>query len=66
MVKLLVVVLLFGILCSLFSGLYWLYRERGAGERTVRMLTWRIGLSIGLFLLLLLAFRSGLIAGYTQ
>lgn len=66
MVKLVVVVLLFGILYSLFSGLYWLYRERGAGERTVRMLTWRIGLSIGLFLLLLLAFRSGLIAGYTQ
>ncbi len=66
MIKLVVVVLLFCILYSLFSGLYWLYRERGAGERTVRMLTWRIGLSIGLFLLLLLAFRSGLIAGYTQ
>jgi hypothetical protein len=66
MVKLLVVVLLFGILFSLFSGLYWLYREKGAGERTVRMLTWRIGLSIALFFLLLLAFRSGLISGYSQ
>jgi hypothetical protein len=66
MVKLLVVVLLFGILFSLFSGLYWLYREKGAGERTVRMLTWRIGLSIALFFLLLLAFRSGVISGYSQ
>jgi hypothetical protein len=30
------------------------------------MLTWRIGLSIALFFLLLLAFRSGLISGYSQ
>ncbi|MDE2440443.1 MAG: twin transmembrane helix small protein [Betaproteobacteria bacterium] len=66
MIKVLVVVLLFGIIYSLFSGLYWLYRERGSGERAVRMLTWRIGLSIGLFLLLLLAFRSGMITGYNQ
>ncbi len=51
---------------SLLSGLFYLYRDRGAGERMARALTWRIGLSITLFLLLLLGFRFGLIPGYTQ
>jgi hypothetical protein len=66
MIKLLVVLLLFGIVGSLFSGLFYLYRDRGSGERTVRALTLRIGLSISLFLLLLGGFRFGLIPGYTQ
>lgn len=53
--KFLVVVLLLVILGSLFSALVFLVRDRGSTDRTVRALTWRIGLSIGLFLLLLLA-----------
>ena len=53
--KFLVVILLLVILASLFSALVFLVRDRGATNRTVRALTWRIGLSIGLFLLLLLA-----------
>jgi hypothetical protein len=66
MLKLLVVLLLVAIVGSLFSGLFYLYRDRGAGERTVRALTLRIGLSIALFLLLLAGFRFGFIPGYTQ
>lgn len=66
MIKLLVVLLLFGIIGSLFSGLFYLYRDRGSGERTVRALTLRIALSITLFLLLLAGFRFGLIPGYSQ
>ena len=66
MLKLLVVLLLLAIVGSLFSGLFYLYRDRGAGERTVRALTLRIGLSITLFLVLLAGFRFGLIPGYTQ
>lgn len=66
MLKLLVVLLLLVIVGSLFSGLFYLYRDRGAGERTVRALTLRIGLSIALFLMLLAGFRFGLIPGYTQ
>lgn len=53
--KFLVIILLLVILASLFSALVFLVRDRGATNRTVRALTWRIGLSIGLFLLLLLA-----------
>jgi len=58
--------LLVAIIGSLFSGLFYLYRDRGAGQRMARALTWRIGLSIALFLLLLAGFRFGLIPGYTQ
>jgi hypothetical protein len=66
MIKALVFLLLLAIVGSLFSGLYFLYRDRGAGERTVRALTLRIGLSILLFAMLLAGFRFGLIPGYTQ
>uniref|UniRef100_Q47G16 Transmembrane protein n=1 Tax=Dechloromonas aromatica (strain RCB) TaxID=159087 RepID=Q47G16_DECAR len=66
MLKVLVFLLLVAIVGSLFSGLVFLYRDRGAGERTVRVLTWRIGLSIALFILLLIGFRFGFIPGYSQ
>ena len=66
MLRVLVILLLFAIVGSLFSGLVFLYRDRGAGERTAKVLTLRIGLSIALFILLLLGFRFGLIPGYTQ
>jgi type II secretory pathway pseudopilin PulG len=66
MIKVLVVLLLLGILASLFSGLFYIYRDRGTGVRTARALTVRIGLSISLFLMLLAGFRFGFIPGYTQ
>jgi len=66
MIKVLVILLLLAIVGSLFSGLFFLYRDRGEGVRTVKMLTLRIGLSIFLFLLLLVAFRFGIIPGYSQ
>lgn len=66
MIKVLVVLMLLAIIGSLFSGLFFLYRDRGAGERTVRALTLRIGLSLGVFVILLAGFRFGLIPGYTQ
>ncbi|MGB7501293.1 MAG: twin transmembrane helix small protein [Azonexus sp.] len=64
--KVLVILLLLGIVGSLFSGLFYIYKDRGTGVRTVRALTLRIGLSISLFLLLLIGFRLGFIPGYTQ
>ncbi|MBK7648184.1 MAG: twin transmembrane helix small protein [Betaproteobacteria bacterium] len=66
MLRVVVVLLLLAIVGSLFSGLVFLYRDRGAGQRTARALTLRIGLSITLFILLLAGFRFGLIPGYTQ
>jgi hypothetical protein len=66
MIKPLVVLMLLAIVGSLFSGLFFLYRDRGDSSRAVRALTVRVGLSIALFILLLAAFRFGLIPGYSQ
>lgn len=66
MIKLLVVFTLLAIIGSLFSGLWFLYRDRGEGTRAVRALTIRIGLSISLFVLLLVSYRFGLVPGYSQ
>ena len=61
-VKTIVVLIFFAILGSLASGLLFLVKDKGQSNRTVRALTVRIGLSIGLFLLLLILFASGAIA----
>lgn len=54
--KIVIVLVLFVIVASLFSALYFLAKDKDAGERTVKALTVRIGLSITLFLLLLLGY----------
>jgi hypothetical protein len=59
--KLVVVLLLVVIVGSLLSGLYFLVKDKGSSERTVKALTVRITLSIALFVLLMLGFYFGLI-----
>ena len=49
------------ILASLFSGLYFLLKDKGNSQRTVKALTVRISLSIGLFLLLMAGYYFGII-----
>jgi len=48
------------ILLSLLSGLVYLIRNHGQGDRTVQALTWRIALSIVLFLVLMAGHYLGL------
>jgi hypothetical protein len=62
LVKLLVVILLLAILISLFSGLYFLVRDKGQSRRTVNALAIRIGLSVFAFVLLMIAAATGLIS----
>ena len=50
------------ILFSLGSALYYLIKDKGQTERTVRALTVRITFSIVLFLILMLGFYFGLIS----
>jgi hypothetical protein len=59
--KTLIIVILFVIIGSLFSGLFYLVKDRGTSERTVRALTVRISLSVLLFLLLLLGYATGVL-----
>jgi len=59
--KILVVLILFTIIGSLFSGLFFLVRDKGASDRTVRALTVRISLSVLLFVLLMIGYATGLL-----
>jgi hypothetical protein len=61
MVKILVLVLLVGVLVSLFSGLFFMNRDQGNSRRMLTALTIRISLSVLLFLVLFLAWRTGAI-----
>lgn len=62
LVKILVILMLILILGSLFSALYYLIKDDSHSNRTVKALTWRISLSITLFLLLMLGFYTGIIS----
>ena len=59
--RIIVIIFIVFILGSLGSALYYMIKDRGSGERTVKALTVRITLSIALFLLLMLGFYTGLI-----
>jgi hypothetical protein len=59
--KIIVLLILLVILGSLGQALFFLVRDKGQGERTVRALTWRIGLSLLLFLCLMASYWLGLI-----
>ncbi len=58
-IKILTVLFLVAILYSLASSLFFLVRDHGEGDRTVKRLTGRIGLSIVLFLFLWGAYQLG-------
>lgn len=64
--KIVVILFLVFIFGSLFSALYYLVRDKGQGERTVKALTVRITLSVMLFALLMLGYYFGFITGKIQ
>jgi hypothetical protein len=49
------------ILGSLASALYYLIKDKGQSDRTVKMLTVRIGLSLTLFILLMAGYYFGIV-----
>lgn len=57
--KIIVIVLLLSILFSLGSALYYLVADKQNSTRVVKALTWRIGLSLFLFILLFVGFALG-------
>lgn len=59
-----VVFILIGlILLSLGSALFYLIRDQGRSMNTVKMLAIRVGLSIALFLILIIGYKLGFITG---
>jgi len=61
--RIVVIVFLILILASLGSALMFLLRDKGQGDRTVKALAIRVGLSITLFLILMGGFASGWLNG---
>ncbi|MFU8877237.1 MAG: twin transmembrane helix small protein [Wenzhouxiangellaceae bacterium] len=59
--KIIIIAFFIAILYSLASSFYFLVHDKGEGERTVRRLSWRVGLSLLLVALLFGGFKLGLI-----
>lgn len=61
MEKLVIIAVLVVILWNLGAGLYYMIVDKGTTNRTVRALSWRIGLSVGLIALVALGIYTGVI-----
>jgi hypothetical protein len=61
MLKIAALLFLFFILSSLASALYYMIKDKGQGTRAVRSLTFRISLSVLLFVLLMAGTYFGFI-----
>lgn len=59
--KILVVILLLLVVGSLFSALFFMYRDKGNSKRMVTALTFRIALSVAVFLVVIGSYYFGLI-----
>ncbi len=60
-IKAIVIAMLIGIFVSLASAAVYLFREKGDSTKMAKALTYRIALSVTLFLLLMAGFYFGII-----
>jgi len=60
--RLIILVILAAILVSLFSGMFFMIKDKGQSTRNVKALSIRIGLSLFLFALLVIAYLTGIIS----
>jgi len=61
--KIVVILLLLAVIASLFSGLFFVYKDKGNSNRAVVSLTIRIALSLLVFLILIGSYFFGLVPG---
>jgi succinate dehydrogenase/fumarate reductase cytochrome b subunit len=61
LIKVLIVLFLIVIVYNLGAGLFYMMTDKGKTDRTVRALTWRIGLSVFLILLIIVGILTGAI-----
>lgn len=57
--KIVIILFLIIILYSLGSALFYLVRDNKDSDRVAKALTWRVGLSLGLFILIFIAYALG-------
>ena len=60
--KIIIFIAMLIILASLASGLVFLVKDQNNSKRTVKALSWRIGISLTLFIFLFLAYSLGWIS----
>ena len=56
-----IVIFFIVVVYNLGAGLYYMMSDKGTTDRTVRALTWRIGLSVFLILLVMAGIYTGVI-----
>jgi hypothetical protein len=61
LVKLLIVILLIGVIVSLFSGLFFLIKDDGSKKRITTALSFRIGLSVLAIVVIIIAGLTGVL-----
>lgn len=59
--RIIIIAFLLVIVGSLASALYFLVKDKGQSDRTLKALTLRVSLSVGLFLLLMAGFYFGIL-----
>jgi hypothetical protein len=59
--KLLIVAVFVAVLWNLGAALFYMMTDKGKSNRTVKSLTWRIGLSVGLILVVIIGIATGFI-----
>jgi succinate dehydrogenase/fumarate reductase cytochrome b subunit len=59
--RLIIILFLIVIVYNLGAGLYYMMTDKGKTDRTVKALTWRIGLSVLLILLIIAGIFTGVI-----
>jgi Protein of unknown function (DUF2909) len=57
--RIVIFILLIAVLASLFSGLYFVYKDKGGSNRAVTALTIRIALSVLVFVILIASYYFG-------
>jgi glucose-6-phosphate-specific signal transduction histidine kinase len=61
--RIVILILLAAVVVSLFSGLYFVYKDKGTSNRAVISLTIRITLSVLVFVILIASYYFGWIPG---
>jgi succinate dehydrogenase/fumarate reductase cytochrome b subunit len=61
LIKIIIVLFLVVIVYNLGAGLFYMMTDKGKTDRTVKALTWRIGLSVFLILLVIVGILTGVI-----
>ena len=60
-VEIAIVGILLFIVVNLAMGLVYMLKDRGRSDRTLKALTWRVAISVALFVLLIIGMATGIV-----